>query len=309
VIDHDDVPRRRFEEVRQIGAELSKIGEKILGTHVHVEAAVAAGDFDVAESHTTYPLGLPSPGEIARKVHRTLFQNRLAAGCIHPADDLSDVRLYIIPHFALFDPEWLTNLLTFVERGGVLVVGARSGTRDLDNNIVAAAPPGCLAAPCGITVEEYGRQNRPDQRPLAFDLGGKSVTTELWYEVLECRDGARPLATWDSRHLRGKCAISERAVGAGTIIYVGTYLSDGVLDVLAPLLIERAGLAPAWPGLPDGVNVVVRRSERRQLYFFLNSRSEARTIGRWPAGQHLLPVPAPGELGPYGVALIETERT
>src|SRR4029079_1780216 len=36
ILDHDDVPRRRYAELRQIGAEMRALGPELLGTSVHI---------------------------------------------------------------------------------------------------------------------------------------------------------------------------------------------------------------------------------------------------------------------------------
>jgi beta-galactosidase len=54
ILDHDNVPRRRYEEVSQLGQELKTVGPEVLGTSVHIDAAVAASDMHVADSHQTY---------------------------------------------------------------------------------------------------------------------------------------------------------------------------------------------------------------------------------------------------------------
>ncbi|MGE4565878.1 MAG: beta-galactosidase, partial [Victivallaceae bacterium] len=65
VIDHDDVPRRRYREVAELGRDLATLGPWLRGTHVAIDCAVATGDYDSDTAHRLYPLGLPAPGVIA----------------------------------------------------------------------------------------------------------------------------------------------------------------------------------------------------------------------------------------------------
>ena len=144
---------------------------------------------------------------------------------MHPADDLSDLKVYIIPHWALFNPAWLPNLQAWVENGGTLVIGARTATKDWNNNVVAETPPGILSKLAGIKVIEYGRQNAPDKRRLPIRFPKGRVGTEDWYEVLEIYPGAGTMARWDERHISKKPAITMKKVGQGAVIYVGTILT------------------------------------------------------------------------------------
>jgi beta-galactosidase len=307
ILDHDDVPRRRYAELKQIGGELRALGPELMGTSVHVDCAVAASDFDAGEAHGTYPLGLPSDRDIAGMVHRELYDGGYAVGCIHPADDLSGVRLYVVPHWTVFDPAWVPALERWVNAGGTLVVGARTATRDLDNNVVAQTLPGCLRPLLGVSVEEYGKQNRADQRPWSFELGGATVRSEHWYEHVGLDKGTTALATWKERHLAGQCAISSRAVGKGRAFYVGTYLTAPLLKALLPELLRSSGLAKLWPDAPAEVEVVRRESPGRRLWFFMNRGEGEAKLASVPKGTDVLTGKAAGAvtLPRHGVAIIK----
>lgn len=309
ILDHDNVPRRRYEEAKQEGAELQRIGPEVLGTRVYVEAAVATSDMAVRDAHDTATLGLPDSDQIAEQIHGSLMAQGYAVGCVHPADDLSDVKLYVIPHWAYFDPAWLPNLKVFVERGGTLVIGARTATRNTDNHVVAETIPGCLRDLAGITVKEYGRQNYAAKRPLFIQHQGQSVQSDLWYEILKLESDAQSLATWEGRHLRGETAVSMHHVGQGHVIYVGTYLTPEVWDLLVPELIDRANLTPLWLDAPAGVEIVLRKGENKSLWFFINHADEDVVISKTPPGQNLIAQIESGgalTLTRHGVAVISS---
>ena len=311
ILDHDNVPRRRYQEASQLGEELKRVGPAVMGTHVRVNAAVAACDLDVYDAHRTLPFGLPAPQEVAARIHHVMFGKGWATGCVHPADDLSGIQLYVIPHWTVFDPAWIPNLTAFVEGGGVLVIGARTASKDLNNNVVAEMLPGVLRELVGATVEEYGRQNTPDKRPLWFEVDGSRILSKEWYEVLT-PESARVLAMWQSRHLAGKAAITIHSLGKGSVIYVGTYLDEAVFQALLPVLETLSGIQAMWPGLPAGVQVRLRESSERKVWFFINSNNETVQIPDSPVGDNLVGgCPAPGgmlELGPYDVVVFQEKN-
>jgi len=175
----------------------------------------------------------------------------------------------------------------FVAQGGALVIGARTATKDLDNNVVAATAPGCLRDLAGISVQEYGRQNNPEKRPLRITYGADSAVTELWYEALEV-DDADELATWTGRHLTGETAISRRRVGRGAVYYVGTMLTPAVWSLLWPRLQVDARTEPLWPGTPSQVEVVLRTDGDRRIWFFTNRGDEPVRLPHTPVGDGLL---------------------
>ncbi len=288
IIDHDDLPRRRYDEVSRVGAELKRIGPELLGTHVHAEVAIAGADLDQDDAHPTLHFGLPSHFDMAAAIHGAWYGKGYAVGVVHPDDDLSGIKLYFIPHWVVFNPDWVPRLEAYVRDGGTLVIGARTATRDLNNNVVPETLPGCLRALAGVAVGEYGRQNRPKARPLAFSLNGKSVGTELWYETLTLEGETKALAKWTSRHLKGQPAVSIRKLGKGAVVYVGTYMTGSVSRSLLPVLARQAGVKPLLPAAPAGVEVVRRQNEHKNLWFLINHNEKAVTIKRPPRGIDLV---------------------
>lgn len=310
ILDHDNVPRRRYAEVAQVGAELDRVGPALLGTHVAINVAVAATDFDNTYAHETLHFGLPAPDEVAAELHGCFWRAGCRVGVVHPSDTLDGVKLYVVPHQALIDPAWLPRLEAWVRAGGVLVLGARSGTKDLDNNVVTDPPPGVLRGLAGATVVEYGRQNAPDQRPLEIEIGGRRVVSDHWYEQLEPAEGTEAWLRWGSRHLADSPAATSRVLGSGRVIYVGTYLTRVVAEALVPELVKLAQVGPALPGLPAGVEVTCREGADRALWFVINHNEVPVTVSL-PEGRDLVSdrdVNGTLELPAYGVAVVRTAR-
>jgi len=287
ILDHDNIPRRRYDEVKQISDELSRIGPEILGTSVMVEVAIATSDFDNSDAHRTMTMGLPSPDQIAEVIHRQCFEKRLAVGCIHPSDDLSDVKLYFIPHWTIIKPEWMPNLEQFVNNGGILVIGARTGTKDIDNKVISDTPPGLLRQLCGITVEEYGRCNDLENRPIKIKTYEDRNPIEYWYEILK-PETAQVIASWYGRHLNDLPAITCNNVGSGKAYYVGTYLTEPVVSAFLELWIDDAKLESLWMDAPNDVEVVVRKGNGKKIWFFINHKDDDADLYFTPEGVDLI---------------------
>lgn len=304
ILDHDNVPRRRYREAACEGQELAKVGAEILGTHVRMDAAILS-DVWQDEAHQTLNFGLPSPGQAGEGVHRALWRRKFAVGFMHPDDDFAGARLLVVPHFALVEPELAERLRLYVEGGGVLVVGARTGTRDANNQVVAQTAPGLLTELLGVAVEEYGKVTSAPNMIVLDD--GNDVPLHAWYEVLEPR-GAEVVGTWESGHYRGLPAITARSAGRGRAYYVGTYLNEENFGGLLGTLALEAGLRPIEEGLPDAVEAVERTDGTRTLLFLLNHSADAVTVPDIAAGVDLLTgEPVAGQevaLDPFGVAII-----
>ena len=92
IIDHDDIPRRRYDEAKQFAGEVTALKDKILGTHVRMDLGIAGSDFDNQEMHRSYPIGMPSPQDDATLLHRYCYRHNIACGFIHPEDDLIEAQ-------------------------------------------------------------------------------------------------------------------------------------------------------------------------------------------------------------------------
>lgn len=334
IIDHDDVPRRRYREAMQFAAEINTIKPHLLGTAVRMDVAIAGADFDNQEAYRTYPMGMPSPFEDGVQLHRYCYEKGIACGFIHPDDDLSRIKLLYVPHWVMWKPEWNAKVEAFVKSGGTLVVGAMTGTRDENNHIPTELAPGPgLSKLCGVRVEEFGRvaepgsdglfglhgtefgfhnpANRPpassSKRRYKFTLGNQEHEAAHLYELLALDDDVEVLGRWSNRFASGRPMITSRKFGQGNAVYVGTYLTESLVGGLVQQVFSRAGIEPLVPNLPGNVEVSQREGEGRRLLFLLNCDNERVEVVSAPQGTDLVSgAPCTGrvELEPYGYAVI-----
>jgi beta-galactosidase len=305
ILDHDNVPRRRYRELSGIGHELQRVGPAVLGTSVRVDVAIASGDLAVQAAERSYGNGLSSD-EPTRAAYNFLQQTGYATGLVHPSDELSRVSLYVIPSWELIDPTWVPALERWVAAGGVLVIGPRSGTRTCDNRITAESWPGVLRPLAGATVAEFGRLNHQESRPFALQLGEKTLPANAWYEHLEPDAGTTVVATWRGRHHDGQPAITRRAHGQGHVYYVGAWLDAELVAALLPEALALSGAAPLIADLPADVTVTVREAAGKQVWIAINHGDAPATIVL-PSGQELIadqPHDGSLTLERYGVAVV-----
>jgi beta-galactosidase len=314
IIDHDDIPRRRYEEAKQFASEINAIKDQILGTHVHMDVGIAGSDFDNQEAHRTYPIGLPSPHDDALILHRHCYRAGIACGYIHPGDDLSPLKVLYVPHWLMWQDDWTARIEEFASNGGTVILSARTGSRDVNNHIIRTPAPGrTLAALAGVTVEEFGRlapvggdglfdlagrygggaarQKFPAEsagRRYAMKIGNHEMKAAHMYELLKPAEGTERLGTWSNRFAAGEVAVTSRRVGKGRVVYVGTYLTEDLVDTLMTDLIAQAGVEPLLPNLPEGVEVTRRESDDVKLLFILNTKDEPARVSGIPDGTALV---------------------
>jgi len=305
ILDHDNIPRRRYDEFAQEGAELRRIGSRILGTSVLVKAAVLS-DFEQDEAYLTMHMGLPSPSDQRNLAYKELLERHLPVGIVNASDCFDGVECLIIPSFVMMDEDLAARLGQFVENGGVLFATARTATRDRNNHVISKTPPGLLSELFGVSVEEFGKLSEP-----LLTLGN-DIPAGAGYEIL-LPATASVVARWNetadgSPHAApGQAAITVNRAGKGAAIYAGTYLSEENCAALIDALLSYIPLAPlARAG--KLTEVTCRRGTNCRLVFALNHEPRETTIMGLPGGMDLLSgkacegtISLPG----YGVAVIE----
>ncbi|ESW84258.1 hypothetical protein X773_10025 [Mesorhizobium sp. LSJC285A00] len=95
-------------------------------------------------------------------------------------------------------------------------------------------------------------------RQYELKIGNAQVTAAHLYELLNVAPGTEVIGSWASRFAEGQAAITSRKVGRGKVIYLGTYLSDALVEVLADQVLAPAGIVPLIADMPAGVEATIR---------------------------------------------------
>jgi beta-galactosidase len=310
ILDHDNIPRRRYEEFSREGADLKRIGGRILHTVKDVQAGVLIEN-DQDEACTTLHLGLPRCRDQANVAYGELWKRHMPVGLVHTADAFDGLRLVVLPSMPMMDDGLAGRLRAFVEGGGVLIVTARTAIKDRNNQVIAQTPPGALAELCGATVEEFGRL---EEGELTLRMMSTIVPAGQGYEVLKLR-GASAAATWQAPADGSPCAatgqpgVAVHHVGKGVAVYVGTYLSEHNVAAVTDLALSYATIRPLAKAA-EYVEVTRRTGGGRALTFVLNHYAAPQTVRGLPNGKALLgnqPREGEVELPAWEVAVIEEE--
>lgn len=336
LIGHDDVPTRHLGEVASFVDDLKIIEPKLMGTHVHMDIAIASADFENQTAYRGYPMGLPNPQDEANEVFTHCYRRGFASGFIHPADDLSRLKVLFVPHFVMWRKEWTSKISDFVENGGTVVFTAMTATRDLNSHVLHETPPGLgLKELTGIKIAELGRAVGPGAKGLAgydsrhaslyhrpkpnadsaargvsVEFGGEEIDVGHIFERLSLQnDDVEVLARWASRYFKGEPAITRLKQGRGSVYYVGTYLSEGLVPKLVDHIANDVSIKPLVDQKPEKLEVTLRRSEDAELAFLINTSAEEIVVSSAPEGRCLALVGTINgrtlSLAPHGYAVID----
>ncbi|MFP4434501.1 MAG: beta-galactosidase [Phycisphaerae bacterium] len=310
ILDHDNVPRRRYDEFAREGSELSRIGSTLLNSVADVRLAVLVDD-EQDWAHDAIAMDLPGPKNQASRAYEQLWLRRLPCGYVHARDSFDGLELIVLPSMPLADEALGEKLEAFVRDGGVLVVTPRTFTRDAANCVLSDTPPGLIGALTGAAVVEFGKVS---SGLLNFSLHGRELPAGGAYEVLAL-DGGQAAATWlgfdDGRPCAadGAPAVALNHVGEGTVLTVGTYLTEQNASAILGFALTFTSLTPLADA-DDGVEVTARVRGGRRFTFVLNHNPHPAGAVGLPRGRELLSNTQPmGELQlpAYGVAIIDSE--
>lgn len=280
MVPHGGTDTRVWREIEQLGGELRELSAPDMGLEgSRVPAAVAiALDWDSwwAIEQPASPTSV-SYVRILFAWHRALTSLGHAVDFVRADGDLSAYRVVVAPgHFVGTDAQ-VTNLASFAESGGTLVVGF--GTAITDEHLHVRLG-GYLGEPLrralGVRVEEFAPPAGPDLRndgtappppaALAGEVLGGAASGAAWAEFVRA-DDAETLARFTNGALAGWPAVTRRSAGEGAAWYVATLPEPDALRRLVERAVAEAGVDVPAPVASGSHVEVVRRGD---LVFVIN---------------------------------------
>ncbi len=309
IINHDGLPRRRYQEVQQTGSELRKLAPALEGTVVKNEVAILysydqlwALDIQPNNPRLDYI-------EIVKEYYRCLHERNVGVDFVNHNDDFSKYKVLIAPLIYMVSPDLAARLAWFVKEGGVLITTFRSGVKDWDNIVTDKPLPGELADFLGIEIGDYD-SFYGDGVGIRLELDGEVIegSADTWCDIITPHS-AKVLGTYTSEYYAYEAAVAENAFGKGRAIYVGSRLDSNLTAKLVDYALVKAEVAKGLLA-HTGIEVAIRDKGTMQLIFLLNHTGEKQTAtlpGRYISLLSDMSVSEEIELEPYGVEVLREE--
>ena len=156
-----------------------------------------------------------------------------------------------------------------MEQGGTLIIGARTGMKDLTGQCVMTPMPGLLMPLTGSDVAEFTFIGPADD-PQSMDWNGKKVPTGVFSDILNVNgESAKVLATYEADFYKGRAALVENRCGKGRVLHFGgTFTRKNVREFL-----EYTGVISPYSEtveLPEECELAVREKDGHEYFFILN---------------------------------------
>jgi beta-galactosidase len=311
VLDHDNVPRERFQDFKQEGLEMQKIGSQVFGSKVISKIAVIK-DF---EDQWVFDYQFLTKEIDVPEVYSALFQaaseQRYNIDFVGPTADLSRYKLVFAPQLALMDPELANRLREFVEQGGTLIMSAESAIKNRENAFAMDTIPIGLTNLFGMELDSFQTYQPPfaTNNTIRFD-DGNAVPVDVFAEVLHPTT-ARIIGHWQRDYLKELPAATEQPFGKGKAVYYGSLFNLKAARYLMERYAGEIGLKPLMADVPEHVEVTCRTKGSTNFYFLLNHSDASVTVN---VGGGFVDVltgktePASFALPPFGYRVLKRER-
>jgi len=275
ILNYDNRDNRRLKELRTFVDIMKKI-EPVCGADYAAQVAVVR-DYDNvfdAEVDNWHRLVTAQSEDalfaVSQLCHTPMDYLYLREGTT--AQELARYKALIMPHASIMTAERAALLEEYVRAGGALVIGCRSGYKDIDGHCVMMPQPGLLQALTATDVSEYTFASPAEETPCA-EWDGERIPMPVFSDVLTPLEGAEVLARFASSYYAGEAALTERRLGEGRVLHLGGALSAE----MTKKLLERLGLLEPFADLvsaPQEIELIMRSKGDACWLFALNYQSK-----------------------------------
>ena len=288
IVGPDGQPNPIYAEIQHLGSDLIKTRAAIAGTSPDASIAILytydsrwAIDF---QPHTIRY----DQQQVMLRFYKPLQQiaedNDEAVDIVDPTrGSLTQYKFIVAPSLNVISQSLAAKLVDYVREGGHLLLGPRSGMKDQFNALNPQRQPGPLVPALGARVEQYYALEHPLglKAPASSPLSPlpSSASADIWAEQLQ---PLTPSTATDMLYidpggwLADQPAMVTRAIGRGTLSYLGTLPDAATLNLILTPFAKSAGIATPQTSLPAGFELCERQSSdgtRRVLIVINHSNS------------------------------------
>lgn len=272
LIDHSNVPGRRFQEFRQLCAEAEALKD-VSGTAVRSDVAILYS----TDSEYAFKIQPQTNGmyymEQLKLLHDAFTSYGVNIDVIGEQADISGYRIVVAPELYVTEPAVADKLYRFAEKGGTVILTARSGVKNQFNTCIMAQLPTLYRKLIGAYVEEYDPIGYAENTVM---IGSQAYRCRQWCDILTT-ETAQALGVYGDGYFAGKAAVTKNRYGRGTAYYIGTVGEKSLYRCIAEQALKEADI-PHTGLLPNGIEITTRSGENAAYRFIFNNYDKPQTI-------------------------------
>ena len=287
ILDYDNRDNRKVSEIKRISTRVEKLRD-VTGSDF-VSSVAILKDYDnvwdarVDKWHSR--LHWKSEEEIfiaCQLLHTPLDIVFLHddKNCAPTCEELLKYKVLFYPHPLIAKEKTVSLLKEYVERGGILVLGARAGQKSVLGKCEMRVMPGLFSELTGTEVQDYTFVGPADGKITCSGELGRELDTGCFNEVLriteKAKNEAKVLCEFDKNYYAKSAALVLRNLGNGSVLHFGgTFVRETVEAILKHLNVAEPFAKVIT--LKKDCELVVRQKNGQRYFFILNFSANEQT--------------------------------
>lgn len=179
---------------------------------------------------------------------------------IGPSGDFTPYQIVIAPSVHLQSQSLQIQLENFVDQGGTLLLGIRTGFKTETNLVTGNILPGAFRELTGVSVTSWQALPQQENFVVASSIDGFQGEAGCWLEQLHPLKDTISLAHYTSGPYQDQVGLTQHQYGDGRVLYLGFYPTEDQVRSLIAHLSEFHQI-PIWPSCPSSMYCVLTRDE------------------------------------------------
>lgn len=147
---------------------------------------------------------------------------------VGPGTDLSEYKVVIIPAYEMADTALVRKWKAYVAGGGHLIITCRTATKDVQGHFREGEWASALSGLIGAHITATDMM--PGNSPGDIRMDSAHYYWNSWADLLTPDSGTDVLAIYNDQFYKGAAAVVRRAIGKGTVTYIGAATTEFKLE-------------------------------------------------------------------------------
>ena len=293
ILDYDNRDNRKLAEVTAFSGLLRKIDNVCGANHVASFALIKDYDNEWDKRCDSWHR------RIAEYSEKEIFAASEQCHCPYDViyindetkpEELLPYSVLLYPHPLIMTAKRAAMLKTCVEKGATLIVGCRSGLKDIHGRMVMKPQPGLLQELTGTDVQDFSLVHPEEQ---------EDPSVPIFHDILTPLNETKVLKRYTTSYYAGEACLTEKETGKGRTLHLGSAFSRETVREL----FEYVGIYEPFGNIveaPEKVELVMREKDNKYYLFALNYCDREQSVvlktpvtvaetGALAAGEQLLP--------------------
>ncbi len=271
ILDYSGRENRRIREIREVHKKLQGMAE-VAGARYEAEVGILKDYDNIWDAQLDVwhrrveDASQKALFAAAQKTNTPVDFVYLTEGLT--AKSLKKYKVLFYPHATIITGEQTDLLKEYVAQGGTLVIGCRSGYKDITGKCVTEHLPGLLAELTGTDIPEYSFI-APDAGAVTIDWDGTQIEASVFTDLLEPIGDARLCGVYTSDYYAGSGALVCNDWGRGKAYYYGSAFNEASAGVF----LKKLGVVSPYRKIveaPESCEIAVRSKKGQKYLFVLN---------------------------------------